>query len=130
MNKKILVVDDERALVDYLTLRLEKKGYRTCFSYDGESALDAAGKESPDLILLDIRLPGISGFQVFERLRRNPELMHIPVIFVTADSTVLEENRPFKSSADDFLIKPFEPEELYEKIEAKLGPCEVREEPV
>lgn len=121
MNKNILVVDDEKVLAKYIVMRLGRKGYTMRCAYDGESALTEINREAPDLVLLDIGLPGINGFQVFESLQEDPSLRNIPVIFVTANSVASSE-RDFSACGNrpDFLFKPFEPEDLYEKVKTKL----------
>ena len=116
MPKKILVVDDESDILSVVKFRLKKEGYEIIEARDGQAALDLVKKEKPDLILLDLRLPVIDGYEVCRRLKSNETLKAIPVIFMTASSAgkVVEKSKEFQ--ADDYIIKPFEPEVLLEKV--------------
>lgn len=118
-EKHILVVDDNRAFVDVLALNLQSHDYIVKVAYSGEEALDKA-KEKPDLVLLDVRLTGMSGYEVCKRLRRDNSTHNIPIIMVTAKGTVHEKIEGFYIGADDYIIKPFETEELLARIEAVL----------
>lgn len=123
MIKTILVVDDEPALVRYLSLRLEKKGYKIFSAPDGVTALGKAAEILPDLILLDIRLPKMNGFEVCRSLREAAETRSIPIIFLTADACVQEDPASLQWPLTDLLIKPFEIGELYERIEKMSALC-------
>ena len=120
MTKKILVVDDEPDIRKIVTFRLKKAGYEIATATNGQEALDSAQKEKPDLILLDLRLPIIDGYEVCRRLKTDQELKHIPVILLTASSAgkIAEKTKEFK--ADDYLIKPFDPEKLLAKVKKFL----------
>ena len=116
MAKKILVVDDEPDILKMVTFRLKKEGYEFITAVDGQEALDLINRQRPDLVLLDLRLPVVDGYEVCKRLKTNEDLRQIPVILVTASSAaeIAEKTKDFQ--ADDYLIKPFEPEELLDKI--------------
>ena len=115
--KKILIVDDEVDIVAIVAVRLKKLGYEIVTAYDGKAGFDTAKKQKPDLILLDIRLPIMDGYEVCAKLRADDELKDIPVIFLTA-STADKVGDKYKTyGAQDFLIKPFDPNELLEKIQ-------------
>jgi adenylate cyclase len=119
-KKKILIVDDEPELVEMLKIRLEASGYDVISASDGEEGLKRAEKEKPDLILLDIMMPGMDGLVVLARLRNNLETNFIPVIMLTAKgdtSAILEAQREF---ATDYVIKPFEPQHLLSLIQKCL----------
>ena len=122
MLKTILVVDDEPAIVKVVSFRLKKAGYNVVSAADGQEGLDLIGKIKPDLILLDLRLPVLDGFQVCQKVKADESLKAIPIIIFTASSTGENIDSRYKEvGADDYLIKPFEPEVLLEKIRKLLG---------
>ena len=122
MLKTILVVDDEPAIVKVVSFRLKKAGYNVVSAADGQEGLDLIGKIKPDLILLDLRLPVLDGFQVCQKVKADESLKSIPIIIFTASSTGENIDSRYKEvGADDYLIKPFEPEVLLEKIRKLLG---------
>ena len=115
MRKKILLVDDEADIRELMILRLEKAGYRIETVADGQEALDSVERDPPDLVLLDLRLPGMRGEEVCRRLKADDKLKRIPIILFTASvKHICEEFK--ECGADDCLVKPFEPAELLEKI--------------
>ena len=115
-DKKILVVDDEPDILKVVTFRVKKLEYEVVTATNGQEALDLIQKEEPDLILLDIELPVMNGYEVCQRVKTNEKLKHIPIIFLTASiaSKIAEKVKEF--NADDYLIKPFDSEELLKKI--------------
>ncbi len=116
IRKKILLVDDERAIVKILSIKLRVSGYDVITACNGEEALRLTDSEKPDLILLDIIMPKVDGFQVLERLRGRPDL---PVIALSAR---LENARKARDlGVKDFLTKPFEVDELVSRINSVLG---------
>ncbi len=120
MNKTILIVDDQftiRYLVDH---QLKKQGFETIMAKDGPSALEAAISHQPDLIVLDVMMPDMDGFDVLEQLKQDPDLAHIPVIFLTALSNKEDKLRAFKMGAEDYLIKPFQADEFVAHVTAAL----------
>ncbi|MEW6170560.1 MAG: response regulator [Candidatus Omnitrophota bacterium] len=121
MNKKILVVDDEPDILKVITFRLKKINCEIFTAIDGLDALKIAQEIKPDIILLDILLPNMDGREVCLNIKNNPELKNIPIIFMTA-SAISDTVRIMKECfADDYLIKPFEPEELFEKVKKYIG---------
>ena len=112
----ILVVDDEPLNVDLLEQELGAAGYRTVTATSGEAALGAATKEQPDLILLDVMLGGIDGYETCRRLKAAEATRGIPVVFLTALSDTFEKVRAFGAGAVDYVTKPFEPEELLARV--------------
>ena len=116
MAKKILVVDDEPDILKIVTFRLKKEGYEVLTAVNGQKALDLVNSQRPDLILLDLRLPVVDGYEVCKRVKTDEGLRQIPVILITASSAgkIAEKTKEFR--ADDYLIKPFEPEELLDKV--------------
>jgi CheY-like chemotaxis protein len=115
MKKRILVVDDEPDLLKVTCFRLEKSGYEVLSAVNGKDALEMAGKECPDLVLLDLRLPLLNGPEVCARIKKDERLKHIPVIFFTASVQNLDE-KVKACGAQGYIIKPFASEELLEKI--------------
>jgi len=117
ISKKILVVDDEKKIVDILKAYLEREGYRVTAAYDGPGALESIRKNSPDLIVLDLMLPGISGWDVCKELRRDS---NIPVIMLTARDETAEKIIGLELGADDYITKPFDPKEVVSRVKAVL----------
>jgi two-component system phosphate regulon response regulator PhoB len=116
----ILVVEDEEAIVTMLKYNLEHNGFRVNVASDGEDALLAVEEQKPDLILLDWMLPSISGVQVCERLRMKDATRLVPVIMLTARGEESDRVRGLDSGADDYMTKPFSPNELIARINALL----------
>ncbi|MBI3296936.1 MAG: response regulator transcription factor [Elusimicrobia bacterium] len=116
-GEKLLIVEDERALLKILRYNLEREGYKVAEASDGAAALAAAKKEKPDLVLLDVMLPGLSGFEVCKALRREGE---VPVIFLTARKEELDRVLGLELGADDYITKPFSVRELLARVKAVL----------
>lgn len=125
MSKKILIVDDERNIVDILRYNLKKEGFTTIEAYDGEEALDMALSQKPDLILLDVMLPKMDGFTVCRKLR---ERISIPILMLTAKEEEVDKVLGLELGADDYITKPFSPRELMARVKANLRRT-VAEEP-
>jgi CheY-like chemotaxis protein len=121
MAKKILFVDDEPDLLTVATFRLKKSGYEVSTAVNGQEALDFVAQNPPDLILLDLRLPLVSGYEVCQRIKADEKLKKIPVILFTASATRDLSEKAKELGADDYLIKPFEAEVLLEKVKKFLG---------
>ncbi len=121
MAKKILVVDDEVDILEVLTFRLEKLGYEVSSAADGQKALDLLEKEIPDLILLDLRLPVIDGYEVCRRVKKEKKWKNIPIIMLTASSAIKVEKMVEKYNVEGCMMKPFEYEKLIAKIEGIIG---------
>jgi DNA-binding response OmpR family regulator len=111
---KILVVDDEQDIAKALKVRLKASGYHVVIASDSVEAFVKAGKEKPDLIILDIMIPGGGGFVVAERLKQSQTTHHIPIIFLTGISG--GEDKAYKVGASGYVMKPYHPEELMETI--------------
>ncbi|MGD0784782.1 MAG: response regulator [Sedimentisphaerales bacterium] len=120
MGKKILVVDDEPDLLKVTSLRLEKTGYEVYSGVDGRDVLEIARRVMPDLIILDVYLPGLNGDEVAKILKKDNKLKHIPIILISATTRTLDLKAK-ESGADGYIIKPFEPEELIGMVEKILG---------
>lgn len=115
---KILIVEDNKNLVTGLAFNLEAQGFTTCAAYDGEEALQAAEKEKPDLVILDIMLPKKDGFQVCRELREKG--IEVPVLMLTARGKEADKVMGFELGADDYLAKPFGILELLARVKALL----------
>jgi len=120
MPKRILVVDDEPDILQVAVFRLKKAGYDVAQAVNGREAIDSIKALRPDLVLLDLRLPEISGFEVCRIIKSDNELRNIPVIIFTASVNGLEEKMK-EMGADAYLPKPFEPDQLLEKIKSIIG---------
>lgn len=126
MRKKILVVEDDLDLVELLSFNLWKAGFQVGTANDGIEALKNARTLSPDLILLDLMLPGLDGFAVCESLRRDAMTASVPVIILTAMSSQLSRLTGLESGADDYITKPFSLKVLLERIEQRLRSAHTR----
>lgn len=116
-QQKILIVDDDKAATEQLAQYLSEELYDTKTAYDGETALDALSEFGPDLVLLDLVLPGIDGFQVCREIRR---FSGVPIIIVSAKSDIFDKMLGLELGADDYLVKPFDNRELGARIKAVL----------
>ena len=116
-DKKILIVDDEKPIVDILKFNLEKEGFSTVVAYDGEEAINLALSVKPDLILLDLMLPKIDGFNVCKELRKH---LTCPIIMLTAKEEVVDKIIGLELGADDYMTKPFSIREVIARIKANL----------
>ena len=125
MAKKILIVDDEKDIVDLISYNLEKEGFATVKTYDGESALQLVKAKRPDLVLLDLMLPGIRGLEVCKFIRRNPDTETLPIIMLTAKGDQVDKILGFEMGADDYITKPFNVRELIARVRAVLRRTEV-----
>ncbi len=116
MAKRILLVDDEKDILDLLEFNLESEGYKTSKARDGEEALKKAVEKKPDLILLDIMLPKKDGFEVIRELRATKETADIPVIFLTAKDSEIDEVVGLELGADDYIVKPISIRKLLARV--------------
>ena len=109
---RILIVEDEPDILNLLAFNLENSGFETIKAVDGYDALEKARKEAPDLVLLDLMLPKLDGFEVCRKIRENPGLKHIPIIMLTAKGEEVDTITGLELGADDYVTKPFSPKEL------------------
>jgi len=117
---RILLVEDNEMNRDMLSRRLQRKGYTVLIAVDGEQGLSTAYSEMPDLILMDISLPFIDGYEVTRRLKANPRTKHIPVIALTAHALLTDRDKAMKAGCNDYDTKPVDFSRLTEKIETLL----------
>jgi DNA-binding response OmpR family regulator len=116
-NNKVLIVDDEKQIVEIVKAYLEREGYQTMAAYDGTSALTIARKEHPDLIILDLMLPEMTGWDVCRTLRTESD---VPIIMLTARDDTTDKIVGLELGADDYVSKPFDPKELISRVRAVL----------
>ncbi|MBI4598042.1 MAG: response regulator [Candidatus Omnitrophica bacterium] len=127
----VLVVDDEPQLVELVQLRLEDSGYRVITAPDGSAGLRKAQTEQPDVIILDVMMPYLNGYEVCQLLKQDAQYRHIPIIMFTAKTQAKDEQMACECGADAYLRKPFQPEEMLATLRAVLSqprtPKEVKE---
>ncbi|HIE00320.1 MAG TPA: response regulator transcription factor [Thiotrichaceae bacterium] len=117
----ILIIDDMPFEVKLLSIFLNKMGFKVLAAYNGQKGIQAAELAQPDLILLDVVMPGIDGFEVCEKLKNHPKTQDIPIIFMTARSTeILDKIKGFELGAADYITKPFEHQDVLARINTHL----------
>ena len=116
----ILVVDDDPDIARFVEVNLRSAGYDVAVAGDGEEALEKAGELRPDLVLLDVMMPRIDGFEVAQRLRKNPQTANTSIIMLTAKALSADKVTGLQSGADDYIIKPFDPIELLARVKGTL----------
>ena len=124
-NPKILIVDDDPNICELLMLYIEKEGYTTVIAHDGEEAVELFSKEQPSLVLLDIMLPKLDGWQVCREIRKTSDC---PIIMLTAKGEVFDKILGLELGADDYVVKPFEAKEVVARIRAVLRRTGTNEE--
>jgi DNA-binding response OmpR family regulator len=117
----VLVVDDDPDVCDLVTYKLEQSGFDVRRANDGDGALREVAKQIPDLVLLDIMMPGISGLEVLQRWRGSSPTAGMPVIMLTARAQENDVERGFELGADDYVVKPFSPRELARRVTAVMS---------
>lgn len=127
MNARILVVDDEENIVEILRSNLEREGYDVIAAFDGNTAVDLALAESPDLVLLDCMLPGIDGFDVCRQIRNE---LTVPILMLTAKSEEIDKVLGLELGADDYITKPFSMREVLARVKAQLRRIDLTERQV
>ena len=121
MSKRVLICDDEPYIVESVSYVVRKAGFDVVTAEDGEEALAAAHRERPDLVFLDIMMPGISGDEVCRRLKSDPSTRGTHVVILTARGQEEDERRAMEMGADEFMTKPFSPRKLRARILELLG---------
>lgn len=120
MKENILIVEDEKDIAEMIRYNLEKEGYKVSVASKGSMALELLEENSPDLVILDIMLPDIDGFEVCRKMRSEPATSAVPVIFLSAKSQEMDKVVGLELGADDYMTKPFSPRELIARIKAVL----------
>ena len=124
-KKTILVVDDEKSIMELLVFNLQKEGYNTIEAYDGITAVDKAINEKPDLILLDVMLPKLDGISVCKKIKYALNMSKIPILMISAKDTETDKIVGLEMGADDYITKPFLIREVMARIKANLRKSEV-----
>ena len=121
MSKKILIIEDDPGTTRFLVYTLEQEGYKVLSAEDGLEGLKKARDEHPDLIILDIMLPGMDGYEICHRLRQKPETRTVPVLIVSGRARQDDKNIGLRMGADDYLSKPVDPQTILAKVETMLA---------
>lgn len=121
MERTILIIEDEKLIIVSTQMVLEAAGFRVESATNGEAGISKARELRPDLVLLDIMMPGIDGWETLTRLKRDPETATIPVIIFTAREHTRGHQKSTEMGAADYFRKPFEPDELIELVEKHIG---------
>jgi two-component system alkaline phosphatase synthesis response regulator PhoP len=121
MPKRVLVCDDEPYIVESVSYVVRRAGYEVLVAEDGDAALAAARREKPDLIFLDIMMPGVTGDEICRRLKADPETRGMYVVILTARGQEEDERRALELGADEFMTKPFSPRKLQARLQEILG---------
>lgn len=116
---KILLVDDEKDIVEFLQYNLESEGFEVISAFDGEAALSRM-EDNPDLVVLDVMMPVMNGYEVCKKIRMNEEFDNVPIIFLTAKTSEFDELKGFDLGADDYIKKPISPKMLVARVKSKL----------
>jgi two-component system alkaline phosphatase synthesis response regulator PhoP len=119
-KRKILIIEDDKDIVEMLDYNLKEEGYDTISALNGEEGIALAGKERPDLIILDIMLPIMDGFEVCRTLKNDDRVAHVPIIILSAKSQETDKVVGLELGADDYVTKPFSPRELIARMRAIL----------
>ncbi|MEO8358104.1 MAG: response regulator, partial [Chloroflexota bacterium] len=130
MSEKILIIDDDLDTLRLVGLMLQRQGYQISAATNGQQGLDKAFEEDPDLILLDIMMPDMDGYEVTRRLRRNPSTMATPILMFTAKTQLDDKVIGFEVGANDYLTKPTHPSELQARVKTLLSRANERKEAV
>lgn len=118
---RILAVDDEPHILKLVTFSLKSHGYEVVEATDGMSAVEMAESEQPDLILMDVMMPLLTGYDACERIKANPKTSHIPVVMLSAKSQVAEQQEGIERGALCYITKPFTPRELVDRVDEIVG---------
>ncbi len=126
MKTKILLVDDEKDIVEFLQYNLEQEGFYVIAAYDGKEALEKMSQK-PDLLILDVMMPRMNGYEVCEELRGMEEYKNIPIVFLTAKSSEIDEVHGLNLGANDFIQKPISPKKLIARVKSNLRKIETNQ---
>lgn len=121
-QKRVVCIEDEPEMIDLVRLILGRKGFRVIGANGGVEGIDAVRKEKPDLVLLDLMMPDMDGWEVYQQMKADPELRSIPVVVVTAKAQSIDKVLGLHiAKVDDYITKPFGPQELLESVEKILS---------
>ncbi|MNT46886.1 Transcriptional regulatory protein YycF [compost metagenome] len=121
MSKSVLIADDEPNIVISLEFLLEQAGYRIRVAHDGKEALEAIQRQPPDLVLLDVMMPNLSGYDLCQRIRENPAWQHMRIVMLTAKGREVEVSKGLALGADAYITKPFSTQELLAQVRDLLA---------
>ena len=121
MPKKIMVVDDEPYIARVIKFKLEQEGYAVISANDGITGLERIRQERPELVLLDVMMPGLTGYEVCQQIKADAELAGIPVVFLTAKGQERDREQGLSMGASDYITKPFSPNRLLELVKSMIG---------
>lgn len=117
---KILIAEDERDIRELVTFTLNFAGYEVVAASNGEEAVQLVEREMPDLVILDVRMPRMTGYEACTRIKNNPKTAHIPVVFLSAKGQEAEIQTGLQAGADEYLLKPFAPDQLIAHVQKML----------
>ncbi|MBF0105007.1 MAG: response regulator [Deltaproteobacteria bacterium] len=117
---KILIIDDEPGIIEFMQMALEAKGYNVASALSGEAGLAAVDDNPPHIVLLDIMMPGLNGFEVCKQLKSNNKTKNIPVLMISAKAQTADVEMGISVGAEDYIIKPFEMKDVLKKIDSCL----------
>ena len=117
---KILIADDEADIRDLITFTLRFAGHEVVAATNGEEAVQAAGREAPDLILLDVRMPRLTGYEACQQIKASAQTGQVPVVFLSAKGQESEVRTGLEAGAEEYILKPFSPDQLIERVQAIL----------
>ena len=126
MKTKILLVDDEKDIVEFLQYNLEQEGFNVITAHDGKEALEKM-PQKPDLLILDVMMPRMNGYEVCEKLRRMEDYKNLPIVFLTAKSSEMDEVHGLNLGANDFIQKPISPKKLIARVKSNLRRIETNQ---
>jgi len=126
--EKVMIIEDEPDILEMIEYNLVREGYKTCSALDGESGIRLIAQENPDIVLLDLMLPGLNGIEVCRQVKADSMTRHIPVIMVTAKGEESDILLGLGIGADDYVTKPFRPKELIARVNAVLRRGQIKEE--
>ncbi len=118
---KVLIAEDERDIRELITFTLRYNGHEVIATSNGEEALEMALREHPDLVLLDVRMPRMNGYEVCRAIKENEVTKHIPVVFISAKGQESEVKQGLDAGATDYILKPFSPDQLVERVRQVLS---------
>jgi DNA-binding response OmpR family regulator len=118
---KIVIAEDEPDIRDLITFTLRFAGYEVIAGSNGEEGYELTKREKPDLVLMDVRMPRLTGYEACKRIKADPDLAHIPVIFLSAKGQESEISSGLEAGAEEYLLKPFAPDQLTEQIRSVLA---------
>jgi DNA-binding response OmpR family regulator len=118
---KILIAEDERDIRDLIAFTLRFSGYEVFAASNGEEAVDLAPKVNPDLVLMDVRMPRMTGYEACKLMKANPDLKDIPIVFLSAKGQESEIQQGLNAGAEEYLLKPFAPDQLTKRVKAILA---------